>query len=145
MNKSHRQHARRKWIHAGLVVTSLFGYLIWGQNQSSFLFSIEAKIVMNMMSHPEDLLHPAIGMPLTGQLALIFTLLQREPGPIFSWIGFGLLSTISLLVLGIGILEGAVEILLSVLPYWVFASLFIRTWAFRHKSHRHQGPKSDLL
>lgn len=136
---------RRKWIHAALLLTSFFGFLKWGGQQSAFFFEIEWKVISNLFEKPLDLLHPAIGMPLTGQLALFISLFQKEPGKALSWIGFGLLTPIFVMALIIGILGSEAEMLLAVLPYWVFANFFLRSWLMAKSRPAHHGPKSDLL
>jgi hypothetical protein len=144
-HQQQRQNKKRRLLHAGLILASLLGYLEWGEQRSAFFFQMEFDVFKNILLKPMDLLHPAIGMPLTGQLILLITVFQKVPSSILSWIGFGLLSPIFLFLLFIGIFSLKVEILLSAIPYWVIGSMFIKSWAFKHRPHHHQGPKSELL
>lgn len=136
---------RRRWINGFLIVSSLVGYLRWGGTQNAFFFEIEAEIFANVFVKPLDLLHPVIGMPLTGQLLLLITLFQSRPNRVMSWLGFGLLSPLLFFVLIISIAAGELEMMLSVLPYLFFATLYVTAWVFKKEHHQHHGPKSDLL
>ncbi len=145
MSYSAQLSSRRRWINGFLVLSSLVGYLRWGGGQNAFFLEIEAGILSELTNKPLDLLHPAIGMPFSGQILLLITLFQSVPNRVVSWLGFGLLSPLILFVLIISIAAGELEMMLSVLPYLFFATLYITAWVFKKEHHKHQGPKSDLL
>jgi hypothetical protein len=75
---------RRKTLNLLLVLTSLLGYLEWGTGNKMFLFQGELLIITKLFSNPESVIHPFILLPLFGQVLLIITLFQKQPGKFFN-------------------------------------------------------------
>lgn len=122
---------RRKTLNLLLVLTSLLGYLEWGTGNKMFLFQGELLIITKLFTNPESVIHPFILLPLFGQVLLIITLFQKQPGKFLTIIG--LISTALLLTLLfiIGIMSLNYKILLSSIPF--MATAVITTIQFRSK------------
>ena len=112
-----------------LIITSLFGHLEWGQGNQMFLFQVEAEIFTKIFKDPLSVLHPFTVLPFIGQLILLFTLFQKKPGKVLTFIGTGCLGILLALVLFIGIIELKFSILFSAVPFFVV--VFFTIWHFR--------------
>jgi hypothetical protein len=117
-----------------LIATSLIGYLQWGGNHHLFLFQAEAEIVSKLFSDPVSALHPLTILPLAGQIILIVTLFQKQPGKILTYIGIGCLGVLLGLMFVIGAVDLNFKILFSTLPFLVVAVLAIRHFRLRPKT-----------
>ncbi len=69
---------RKKLLNLVLILTSLIGYLEWGQGQSVFLFQAEADLFMRALRGPRDVVHPFTLLPVLGQATLAWTLSCRS-------------------------------------------------------------------
>jgi hypothetical protein len=114
-----------------LIVTSLFGHLEWGQGKQMFLFQVEAEIFTKIFTDPLSVLHPFTVLPFIGQLILLFTLFQKQPGKVLTFIGMGCIGILLALVLFIGIISLNFSILFSAVPFFVVA--FFTIWQLRKK------------
>ena len=115
-----------KILTALLIISSLFGYLEWGQNNQMFLFQAEAEIVTKIFTVPLSVLHPFTVLPLLGQVLLLITLFQKRPGKILTYVGIGCIGILIVLMFFIGCISFNFKILLSTLPFLVLAFLTIR-------------------
>ena len=66
-------------LHALLLLTSLFGYLEWGEDRRMFLFQVEWEVIARALEAPLAVLHPLVVLPLAGQLLLLVNLLRDRP------------------------------------------------------------------
>ncbi len=107
-----------------LILTSLLGYLEWGDNHS-FLFEIEGQLLLDIPSNPESLFHPFILLPLTGQILLFITLFQKEPRKSLIYLGMAGIGVLMVFLFFIGILVTNMKILSSSLPYLIICGLTI--------------------
>jgi len=108
---------KRKILNLLLMITSLFGYLEWGTENKMFLFQGEWEVLVKLFQDPVAAAHPFTLMPLFGQILLLITLFQREPGKILTFIGLACLSLLLLFMFLIGILSLNFKILLSTIPF----------------------------
>ncbi len=108
---------KRKILNLLLIITSLFGYLEWGTENKMFLFQGEWEVLVKLFQDPVAAAHPFTLMPLFGQILLLITLFQKEPGKIITFIGLGCLSLLLLFMFLIGILSLNFKILLSTIPF----------------------------
>ncbi len=69
---------KSKLLNIILIITSLFGYLEWGQDNTSFLFEVEYLVLKNIFTTVESVLHPFILIPLFGQIILFFTIFLKK-------------------------------------------------------------------
>ena len=109
-----------------LIVSSLFGYLEWGQNNHMLLFQAEAEIITKLFTDPLSALHPFTVLPLLGQVLLLVTLFQKRQSKILTYIGIGGIGILLALMFLIGCMELNFKILLSTVPFLVLAFLTIR-------------------
>ena len=109
-----------------LVVTSLFGYLEWGENQHSFLFQAEAEVFSKFISDPISVLHPLTVLPLFGQVILLCTLFQKTPGKTLTYVGIGALGILLVFLFVVGLLSLNWKIMGSTIPFIGLSILAIR-------------------
>lgn len=106
-----------------LLVTSLFGYLEWAGNNGSFLIEAEFRIFRQLFTHPKNIFHPFILLPLIGQLLLFTTLIQKKPNKFLTYIGITCLSLLLGFICVIGVLSLNFKIFTSTIPFLVFVTL----------------------
>lgn len=119
-------HQKKRVLILLLFFSTFFGYLEWGDNQSSFLIETELEIFSKGIKDPLSVLHPFTLIPFIGQILLLISLFQKAPKKwlvIAAIIGLGLLFG---LILFIGIIGPNWKILLSSLPFWLISILLIR-------------------
>lgn len=108
---------KSKILNFCLVLTSLLGYLEWGTDSKAFLYQTEIEILSKLFSDPASLLHPFVLLPLAGQLLLIATLFQKEPGRLLTFIGIGCIGILLLLIFAISLMNLNLKMLVSTLPF----------------------------
>lgn len=109
-----------------LLITSLFVYLEWGGDNSSFLFKLEFDVLGKLISNPVSVLHPFVILPLLGQMLLLIALFFNSPGKWLLFAGIVFLSLLPAVILLVGLLSVNIKILLSLLPYLVVLILVVR-------------------
>lgn len=114
----------KKLFNFLLLLTSFFGYLEWAPDNHGFIFQLEAGLFRIAADNAESVAHPFIVLPFIGQLLLLITLFQKNPG---RWLTFaGLICTGLLLVFLfiIGLLSRNWKITLAALPFLI-TGLFV--------------------
>jgi len=61
----------KKLLNLCLILTSLMGYLEWGQGRSVLLLQAEAEMFSRALAAPAAVIHPLTLLPVLGQLALV--------------------------------------------------------------------------
>jgi len=117
---------KQKLLNVSVIITSLLGYLEWGQDNKMFLFQMESEIFTKLISAPSSVLHPFILLPLFGQLLLVITLFQSRPGKWLTYAGIGCLSLLLGFMFIIGVIDFQYKILLSTLPFIIVAIFSMR-------------------
>lgn len=117
---------KSKILNAGLVLTSLLGYLEWGGDNSMYLFQMEKDILSKLFSDPASMIHPLIIFPILGQILLIITLFQKQPNKLLTYLGLGGIGLLLFLMLFIGLLQMNARIVLSTLPFLGFSIVTLR-------------------
>jgi hypothetical protein len=112
-----RIHILRRILHPVLVLTSLVGYLEWGQGQQTFLFSVEYDVLITMFHNPTSILHPFVILPLFGHIILIATSFQRNPPRLYTYVGMGCISVLLFMMFFVGCLSMNIKIILSTMPF----------------------------
>ena len=102
-----------------LLVSFLFGYLEWGNNQHLFIFQAITELYEKGKVHPLSVLHPFILLPFIGMLLFLYTVFQKTPSRIISIIGAICMSTIMLMILLIAVLGPNFKMLGSVIPFFL--------------------------
>lgn len=108
-----------------LVLTSLIGYLAWGNNQQVFLYQLEWDVILKLVNEPSSVLHPLVVLPLLGQLLLLITLFKKSPGKILLLTGMGFIGILFLMMLLVGILSSNAKIIFFALPYLMVALITV--------------------
>ncbi|MBA4155240.1 hypothetical protein [Flavobacterium sp.] len=116
----------KKTLNILLIITSLFGYTEWGQNKHAFIFEMEYEVVSNFTSNPGTFTHPLVVLPFFGQLVIVFTLFQKEPNRILTFIGLGCLSTILIMFFIAGVFATNSKMIISTLPFILVALYTLR-------------------
>lgn len=116
----------KKLINILLLFTFQLGYLQWGNSNSSFIFMSEAALLSKAGSAPESFLHPIVLILLCGQLILLYTVFQKQPGRALSLTGLACLSVLMLFLLFIGIISFNIKIIGSTLPFIITGVLALR-------------------
>lgn len=117
---------KSKILNTLIIISSLFGFLEWGQNKKMFLIQIEAEIFSKISKDPGSLIHPFILLPLLGQILLLYTLVQKKPSKIMTYIGIGGIGIIMALLFLIGCLNINFLILLSTIPFLTISFYTVR-------------------
>ena len=123
---------KSRLLNALLVISSLFGYLEWGQNNKMFLFQAEAEIVSKLFNHFASVMHPFTMLPLLGQVILLITLFQKRPNKKLTYIGIGGIGILLTLMFVIGCISFNFKILFSTIPFLTLGFFTIRYhWKMR--------------
>ncbi len=123
---------KEKLFNLLLILTSLLGYLEWGQGNSSFLFQAEAEVIVKLFLDPVSVLHPFTLLPMFGQVLLLITLFQKFPSKTLTYIAIGCLGLLLLFVFIIGLMSLNVKIFSSTIPFLICTFFTIRHFRKRH-------------
>lgn len=107
----------KKIINLGLLLSFLLGYLEWGNNYHIFIIQAEAELFSKLIGNPLSVLHPFTLIPFAGQIILVFTLFQKEPGKWLTFTGLACLSLLMVFLFFIGLLGMRLKIVASVIPF----------------------------
>lgn len=117
---------KSKILSSLLIISSLFGYLEWGENKRAFLIQVEFEIFSKIMYDAGTLLHPLILIPLLGQILLLLTLFQKNPNKTITFIGIGCIGIIMAMLFLIACLNINYLMLLATIPFLVISVFTIR-------------------
>ncbi len=120
---------KSKILNFFLIITSLFGYLEWGGNKHLFLFEVELEIFSKLCTSPISVVHPLTILPIMGQMILFFTLWQKNPSKVLTYIGIGCLGILLILMFIIGLISLNYKITLSTIPFIILSVITI----FHHR------------
>ena len=109
-----------------LIVSSLFGYLEWGNDNSSFLFEAEGELFPKLFTDPISVVHPFTMLPLAGQLLLVITLFQKRPNKWLTYIGMGGIGILLVFMFVIGLISLNVSIVISTVPFLAVGFLAVK-------------------
>jgi hypothetical protein len=114
-----------KILNLLIVVSSLFGYLEWGNGNTMFLFEVERELFSNFLIKPLSVMSPFTIFPLLGQLFLLITLFQKPVNKWFTFIGLAFLAFLLLFILMIGIMNQNIRMLGSAIPFVLVSILTV--------------------
>ncbi|MCB0697431.1 MAG: hypothetical protein KDC07_08705 [Chitinophagaceae bacterium] len=106
-----------RMLNLFLILTSLIGYMEWGKDSSVFLFTAEWEVITKLFTNTKSAVHPFTVIPMLGQLLLLFTLFQKQPGKVLTYIGLGCIGLLLLFIFLIGLMSLNVRVLLSTIPF----------------------------
>jgi hypothetical protein len=98
--------------------------LEWGGNQSAFLYIIQYNLIFKNNEVATTFLHPAIFIPMLGQLLFILALFFKKYFHKLTITGIVLVGLLVLLVLGAGVLSKNIKIVISTLPFLLLATVY---------------------
>lgn len=131
---------KSKLLNILLIFTSLFGYLEWGGDNHSFLFQAEGEVLSKIFTDPASVLHPLTVLPMIGQMLLLITLFQKNPGKILTYAGLAGLGILLSFILLVGALSLNFKIMLSAVPFLVLAVITILHYRKMNPNHLKQQP-----
>jgi len=105
-----------------LIITSLLGYLEWGIDKHFYLFEIEQQIISDIFKNKSIITHPFVLFPILGQFLLLFTIFQNRPSILLTFIGIICIALLLGFIAAIGIISCRYKILLSTIPFLIFAN-----------------------
>lgn len=108
---------KQRLLNLLVLISFLFVYLEWGQNNSVFVYEAEFDILFSGTGKWKSFVHPLILAPFLGQVLLIITLFQKSPNRKISTIGILLMGLLVFFVFAIGFLSKNVKIILFALPF----------------------------
>ncbi|HFA48692.1 MAG TPA: hypothetical protein ENJ95_06725 [Bacteroidetes bacterium] len=117
---------KSKLLNIALILTSLIGYIEWGEGNQMFIFQGEIEIISKLLSDPISVLHPFTLVPLLGQILLLITLFQKRPSKILTYIGLGCIGILILLILLVGSLNLNIKAILSAMPFLIVGVLVVK-------------------
>lgn len=117
---------QRRILNGLLILTSLFGFLEWGGNNQAFLFEAELDVLSRSFTDPVAVIHPLTLLPMAGQIVLLITLFQDNPGRRLTFCGITGLGLLITLMLVIGLIGLNWKIVASTLPFLLVARLALR-------------------
>jgi len=117
---------KTKILNTFLILTSLAGYLEWGKDNEIFLFQAEGEILIKLINDPGSVIHPFTLLPMFGQILLLITLFQKNPGKKMTYIGLTCIGLLLVFMFVIGLISLNVKILLSTIPFMITAFITIR-------------------
>jgi len=115
-----------KILNLLLVITSFIGYLEWAGNHHIFLFQGEIEILSKLFNDTASVVHPFTLLPLLGQVLLLSTLFQKQPGKLLTYSGIGCIGILLLFMFLIGLISLNYKILFSTIPFLVTAFFTIK-------------------
>lgn len=117
----------QKLIVTCIFISSFFGYLAWGGDNSAFIFEAEYQILFRQGDRANTFAHPMVLLPFVGQLLMLIALFQKKPDKRLVLSGIALMSILFLLLFAIGFMGGNYKITLSTLPFIGFSLWYIRS------------------
>lgn len=112
---------KHRLLNVALILTSLIGYMEWGQTNSTFILLAELELVKKIFTDPLSVMHPFTIMPFVGQLILLITVFQKVPSKRLTYIGIICLSLLLVMIFAIGIMGLNVKTIASTLPFIIIS------------------------
>ncbi len=121
-----------KLLNLGLFITSLFGYIEWGDN-SMLLLNGEIDILSQFFNNSGSFLHPFILLPFIGQIFLLITLFLKKQNKTLTILGMGGIGILILLILLIGLLNLNLKMIFSTMPFLITVFLILSNFDYFKK------------
>ena len=115
----------KRLANTGILLSSLFGYMEWGNNQHSLLFEIECDLLFGDKSLLQTITHPIVLASVSGQLLILYCAIKSNSSKKLNLLGLLLLGILMLLILLAGLLSANIKMIGSVLPFLVFGILLM--------------------
>lgn len=115
-----------KLLNFLLLLSFQLGYLQWGKDRHAFIFEGTAEIFLKSVKTPQNFLHPAILIPLIGEILILITLFLKKNNRVLTLTGLSCMGLLMLLLLLIGLLDMNIKITLSTIPFFLTAFFVLR-------------------
>ena len=109
-----------------VILSSLLGYLEWGDNNTMFLFEAEYEVIYKLIFNTKEAIHPFTILPLLGQLVLLINLFLKKPIKWSVYVAIAMLGLLLAFIFFIGILNLNWKLIISTLPFLVLSFLLIK-------------------
>ena len=116
---------KTKILNLAVLISSLFGYLEWGVDNSSFLFQSELEVLRQMLKDPLSIMHPFILLPVAGQVMLLVAAFKKDASKLLSYLGIGFLAVLLLFILFIGLMGMNIKTIVSIIPFLISSTMLI--------------------
>ena len=116
---------KTKILNLAVLISSLFGYLEWGVDNSSFLFQSELEVLRQMLTDPLSIMHPFILLPVAGQVMLLIAAFKKGSSKLLSYLGIAFLAVLLLFILFIGLMELNLKTIISIIPFLISSIMLI--------------------
>ena len=116
-----------------LILSFQFCYLRWGGGHSAFIFQMEYELLFSGKTSAGSFIHPAILLPLSGQILLLVSLFQSSPQRWRTLTGVALTSLLVLLMLLAGVLAKDGKMVTSCLPFTLMALVYVLRFSRMHR------------
>lgn len=120
-------------LNIALLISSLFAYLEWGNDQHSFLFEAEQVVIQKMLGELSAGAHPLVLLPLLGHALLLMSLFQKKVSRRLSIWGIICLSILLVFIFLVGIISLNYKIIFSCLPFILLSWI---TWQYHQHTKR---------
>lgn len=114
-----------KILYAALILSSLIGYLEWGNGNHTFLVQAEFDIIRKFFTHTDLIVHPMITLPLAGQMLLVYSLFQNRPHPVVVLTGLLGLGVLLWFIFLIGLISLNLKIIFSAFPFLIVSIIVL--------------------
>lgn len=126
-----------KLINFFLLLSFQFGYLQWGKDRDAFIFEATAEIFRQSSKTSQNFLHPAILIPLIGEILILITLFRKKNNRVLTLAGLAGMGLFMLLLLLIGLLDMNIKITLSTVPFFLTTFFVLRqNWRKKGQTHK---------
>lgn len=116
----------KRLLNICLLLSFLLCYMEWGKSNSSFIFQTEYSLLFEMNDSLSSFIHPLILIPFCGQLILLYSLFQKQPGRSLTFIALGLLGILPIIILLAAILSMNFRMIVSTVPFFIISFLVLR-------------------
>ena len=109
-----------------LTVSTLIGYLRWGDDQWAFLIKMEWELLKEIVQNPSVFFNPVVLIPLVGQIFLIIAAIKKTPNKYLTYTGIVGIGLLFVLIFYSGFLTKVYWISLSTIPFFIISFFTIR-------------------
>ncbi len=125
-------------VIAALFLAFLICYLEW-VHHAAFIFQLEYELLFSGRARVSGFMHPAIFIPMGGQIILLVSAVQKRPRRLWVIIAIILLSLLVLLIFLAGILGMKPKMIISCLPFLSLAVYYVLPYGRRLSIRRQYG------
>lgn len=118
---------KKQLLAAGLFISFFFGYLEWGTGNTAFVYEGFLEVISNAQRLKSNFTHPLIVLPLIGQIIFLVSSFNKSLKNKWLITALVLTGLLFIMILLAGILSTNFKIIVSALPYLIFAIAMVQT------------------